>query len=76
MRSDLVYAAGLKIKNRFLLSTVVIHAVRKLHIDSTRTEDTANQVFTEVASGKYLEVKLGPIIPQPAIEPLLIAPAA
>ena len=43
MRSNLVYSAGLKIENRFLLATVVMRAVRKLHIDSTRTEDTTNR---------------------------------
>ena len=45
MRSELVYSAGIKIANRFLLATVAIKAVRKLHISTTRTEDTANVVF-------------------------------
>jgi hypothetical protein len=76
MRSQLVYAAGLQIHNRFLLSTVVIHAIRKLHINSTRTEDTANHVLAEVAQGHYVQVKLAPIVPPPSIEPLLITPAA
>ena len=76
MRSNLVYAAGLHIENRFLLSTIVMHAVRRLHINSTRTEDTANQVLSQVAMGRFTEVKLGPLMPPPVIEPLLIAPAA
>jgi hypothetical protein len=71
-----VYSAGLKIENRFLLATVVMRAVRKLHIDSTRTEDTTNRVFSEVAGGKYVSVQLPVVVAAPAIEPLLIAPAA
>ena len=50
--------------------------VRKLHIVSTRTEDTANQVFLELAAGRSLDVTLPEIKPLPAIEPLLITPAA
>ena len=76
MRSNLVYSAGLKIENRFLLATVVMRAVRKLHIDSTRTEDTTNRVFSEVAGGKYVTVLMPTVVAAPAIEPLLIAPAA
>jgi hypothetical protein len=76
MRSNLVYSAGLKIENRFLLATVVMRAVRKLHIDSTRTEDTTNRVFSEVAGGKYVSVQMPTVVAAPAIEPLLIAPAA
>ena len=76
MRSNLVYSAGLKIENRFLLATVVMRAVRKLHIDSTRTEDTTHRVFSEVAGGKYVSVQLPVVVAAPAIEPLLIAPAA
>ena len=49
MRSNLVYAAGLRIKNRFLLASTAMIAVRKLHVQATRTEDTINKVFVEVA---------------------------
>jgi len=76
MRSGLVYSAGLKIENRFLLATVVMRAVRKLHIDSTRTEDTTNQVLGQVAEGKFTQVELPAIVPPPAVDALLIAPAA
>jgi hypothetical protein len=76
MRSDLVYSAGMKIENRFLLATVVMRAVRKLHIDSTRTEDTTNNVFSAVAEGKYTAVKLPAVAPLPVIETLEIARAA
>ena len=76
MRSDLVYSAGRIIENRFLLATVVMRAVRKLHIDSTRTEDTANRVFSDVSEGRYTSLTLPVPAPPPLIEPLLIAPAA
>lgn len=76
MRSDLVYSAGLQIQNRFLLAITVMRAVRKLHINSTRTEDTTNQILAEVGQGRYLHVNLPKIVPPPAIEPLLITPAA
>jgi hypothetical protein len=76
MRSDLVYSAGRIIENRFLLATVVSRAVRALHIDSTRTEDTANRVFADVSQGRYASTTLPLPAPPPLIEPLLITPAA
>ena len=76
MRSELIFSASERIENRFLLSTVVMRAVRKLHITSTRTEDTANKVLSEVADGRYVSVQMPAITPPPAIEALLIAPAA
>jgi len=75
MRSELVYSAGNQITNRFLLSTVAMSAVRKLHINSTRVEDTTNRVFSEVANGSYLEVKLPDIKPAEHID-LLLQPIA
>lgn len=76
MRSQLVYSAGIQIQNRFLLATVTMKAVRRLHVAATRTEDTANKVFGEVAAGHFLEVTLPALKPQAPIEPLLVAPAA
>jgi hypothetical protein len=76
MRSELVYSAGIRIPNRFLLTTLTIKAVQSLHISSTRTEDTANRVFADVASGHFTDVKMPSLAVQTAIEPLLIAPAA
>ena len=76
MRSDLVHLAGLNVENRFLLATIVMRAVRRLHIESTRTEDTANEVFAEIAKGRFVEVRLPEIKPQPTIDPVLISPAA
>ena len=74
MRSELVYSAGIKIANRFLLATVAIKAVRKLHISTTRTEDTTNVVFVDVAAGRYTDVHMPEILPQAAIEPLIVDP--
>ncbi len=74
MRSELVYLAGLKVKNRFLLSTMVMRAVRMLHINSGRTEDTVNKVFAEVAEGRFADGKLPPIVPPPTIDVLVVTP--
>ena len=74
MRSELVYRAGLKIENKFLLSTTVMQAVRKLHINSTRTEDTSNRVFIDVAEGRYAHGELPEIVPPPTIDTLVIVP--
>jgi len=76
MRSDLVHSAGQHIENRFLLASVVIKAVRKLHVSSTRTEDTANRVFSDISNGRYIPEPLPEPAPPPLIEPLLITPAA
>lgn len=76
MRSELVYSAGRAIENRFLLATVAIRTVRALHIDSTRTEDTANRAFTDIAQGRYAPDALPEPAPPPLIETLLITPAA
>jgi hypothetical protein len=75
MRSELVYDAGLKIENRFLLSTTVMRAVRKLHVNSTRMEDTVNRVFAEVANGTPAHGELPEITPPAAIDALVITPS-
>jgi hypothetical protein len=72
MRSELVYSAGIQISNRFLLSTVAMNAVRKLHINTTRVEDTANKVFSEVANGNYAQVTMPELKVAPPIDPLLL----
>jgi hypothetical protein len=58
MRSELVYFAGLRVPNRFLLSILTIKAVRKLHVTNARVEETTNRVFTDVANGDYGEVEV------------------
>lgn len=75
MRSQLVYEAGIKIENRFLLATTAMRAAKKLHISSTRTEDTVNLVLAEVAKGTQVIGKLPEITPPPPIDEL-ISPAA
>lgn len=74
MRSELVYLAGLKIENRFLLSATVMRAARVLHVNSGRTEDTLNRVFAEVAGGRFIDCKLPEIVSPPPIDALVIAP--
>jgi hypothetical protein len=74
MRSQLVYSAGLKIENRFLLSATAMRAVRMFHVNSRRTEDTVNRVFAEVAEGRYADAKLPEITPPPSIDALVIGP--
>ncbi|HVJ08257.1 MAG TPA: hypothetical protein VM554_07720 [Acidisarcina sp.] len=72
MRSQIVYSAGIVIPNRFLLASVTMKAVQKLHISTTRTADTANLVFAEVAQGRFTDVSMPHIAPQESIEPLLV----
>ncbi|MGA2569162.1 MAG: hypothetical protein ABSF23_01460 [Terracidiphilus sp.] len=74
MRSKLVYSAGLKIENRFLLSATVMRAVRMLHVKSARTEDTLNRVFTDVAEGRYAHGQLPEIAPPAPIDALVVTP--
>ena len=76
MRSTLVYEAGLKIENRFLLAATAMRAVRILHASSTRTEDTVNRVLAEVANGTRVHRNLPEVTPPPAIDALLITPVA
>jgi hypothetical protein len=76
MRSQLVYEAGLKIENRFLLATTAMQATRKLHVSSTRTEDTVNRVLAELANGEYAHGELPEVTPPPVVDALLITPAA
>lgn len=75
MRSELVYAAGSQIENRFLLASTIMRAVRKLHVDATRTEDTINNVITTVANGHKVVGALPQIVPPPVIDALIITPA-
>ena len=74
MRNQLVYSAGHKIENRFLLSATVMRAVRMFHVNSRRTEDTVNRVFAEVADGRFRDVALPEIVPPPVIDELVVAP--
>jgi len=74
MRSELVYKAGLKIENRFLLASTMMRAVQKLHVNSRRTEDTLNTILAEIGESRYTHGNLPKVVPPPPIEALLVAP--
>ena len=76
MRSDLVYKAGIQVENRFLLATTVMQVVRKFHIDATRTEDTINKVFSDVATNPNYVGILPEVVPPSPIDTLLDVSAA
>jgi hypothetical protein len=76
MRSELVYSAADKVQNRFLLAILTIQAVRRLHVPSTRTEDTANRVLNDLAAGNFIEVATPELKPLPPIDILSITSAA
>jgi hypothetical protein len=68
-----VYLAGIKIENRFLLSTTVMRAAHMLHVSSGRIEDTVNRVFSEVAEGRYVDMEMPEVAP-PAVIGTLVTP--
>ena len=72
MRSLLVYSAGAQVPNRFLLATIAMRAVRRLHISSTRTEETANHVLAQIADGSYTDTVFPECAPAPAIDSVLL----
>lgn len=72
MRSELVYFAGLRVPNRFLLSTLTMKAVRRLHVTNSRVEETTNQVFSDLANGDYRQVE---VKSPPDVDSTLISPA-
>ena len=74
MRSELVYSARMKIENNFLLAATVMRAVRKLHVSSSRTEDTLNKIFAEVSEGHFAHGELPEIVPPPPIGMLVTTP--
>ena len=76
MRSDLVFTAGFQVSNRFLLATIAMRVARKLHVNSSRIEQTVNNVFSEIAQAHFTDGKLPEVIELPAIEVPLIVYAA
>lgn len=74
MRSELVYSARMKIENSFLLAATVMRAVRKLHVSSSRTEDTLNKIFSEVSAGRFGHGELPEVVPPPPIGMLVNTP--
>jgi hypothetical protein len=49
-----------------------MRVARMLHFNSSRTEDTLNRVFADVAEDRFTEVKLPEIMPPPPIDELVI----
>jgi hypothetical protein len=68
MRSDLVFEAELQVANRFLLATIAMRVAQKLHISSNATEHTVNQVFADIAKGRFTDAKLPPVVQLPPID--------
>jgi|GEM_PF-1702468 len=56
MRSEQVYRALVNIPNRFSLCQTTARATRRLHVLSTRTEDTTNLALDGISAGKYVDV--------------------
>jgi hypothetical protein len=71
MRSELVHSAELHVTNRFLLAATVFQAVRKLHAQAGRVEDTTNTILADIGQGRHQAANRSAITPAPAIEPLL-----
>lgn len=74
MRSDIVFDA-LRTKNRFTLCHEAFKAVRLLHKDNTRIEDTTNDAFMRLAATEQLLVgpeHTAPPSRKPAAAPLEI----
>lgn len=53
MRSEHVFVASSRISNRYSLCQTIAQATRRLHVTSTRTQDTMNQVLCDIGSGRY-----------------------
>jgi len=74
MRSEKVYRALSHIPNRFRLCQATARATKRMHIPSTRTQDTMNAVLSEISSGTFGEVieARGPATPPPAMDILTV----
>ena len=75
MRSELVYVAGMQVSNRYLLSTLTMKEVRRLHVTDARVEETTNRVFSSVANGDYRHATLEEVKPVPDLDSTLTSPA-
>jgi hypothetical protein len=74
MRSDIVFDA-LRTKNRFTLCHEAFKAVRLLHKDNTRIEDTTNDAFMRLAATEQRLVSPGDTATpsrKPSVAPLEI----
>ena len=74
MRSEKVYRALSHIPNRFRLCQATARATKRMHIPSTRTQDTMNAVLGEISSGTFGEVvkTSRPAAPPPAVDILSV----
>jgi hypothetical protein len=66
LRSEIVFEAALKVPNRYSLCLAAARATRRLHVPSTRTQDTMNQVLSDISSGRYGSVIETPEVRSPA----------
>lgn len=75
MRSEIVFDA-LNTKNRFILCHEAFKAVRLLHKNNTRIEDTTNDALMRIAGAESREVSTvdedaaGPTLGLPVSEPI------
>jgi hypothetical protein len=76
MRSQLVFTANCQVANRFLLATLAMRVACRLHISSSPTEHTVNHALAEIAKGRFIDAKMPELAQLPAIDALLIVPAA
>jgi hypothetical protein len=60
VRSNLVYSAENRVNHPFLLISLIIKEARKMHTESTRTEDTVNRAFALVAKCRVAEAPTAP----------------
>ena len=60
MQSHLVFSAEKKVTHEFLLATMAMKAVHRMHQPGIRTEDTASQVFAILANGQPVELPVEP----------------
>jgi hypothetical protein len=65
MRSDIVFEA-LQSKNRFVLCHEAFKAIRLLHKNNTRIEDTTNDALMRIADAEQIVIR-----PEDAITPPL-----
>jgi len=56
MHSHLVFMAENRVAHEFLLASMAIKAVHRMHKPGERTEDTMSQVFSILANGKSVEL--------------------
>ncbi len=55
MQSHLVFSAEKKVSHEFLLASMAIKAVHRMHRPGVRTEDTMGRVFAILAKGNPVE---------------------